>query len=140
MRAFRNRLEECIANDGHHFGDKIFKTWWQELFYISFLVLQRHFLYLLPFYRINFWNVVLIFGSLCICPILVLPFTSLLFELETYTNSSRLWIGWLCFLSACNENVCIYMIVSPPLGKVMCIIRNSPLILCVKFVCYILSN
>jgi hypothetical protein len=26
MRAFRNRLEECIANDGHHFGDKIFKT------------------------------------------------------------------------------------------------------------------
>jgi hypothetical protein len=26
MRAFRNRLEECIANDGHHLGDIIFKT------------------------------------------------------------------------------------------------------------------
>jgi len=26
MRAFRNRLEECIANDGHHLGDKIFRT------------------------------------------------------------------------------------------------------------------
>ena len=26
MRAFRNRLEECITNDGHHLGDIIFKT------------------------------------------------------------------------------------------------------------------
>jgi hypothetical protein len=26
MRAFRNRLEESIANDGHHLGDIIFKT------------------------------------------------------------------------------------------------------------------
>jgi hypothetical protein len=26
MRVFRNRLEECVANDGHHFGDIIFKT------------------------------------------------------------------------------------------------------------------
>jgi hypothetical protein len=26
MRAFRNRLGECIANDGHHLGDIIFKT------------------------------------------------------------------------------------------------------------------
>ena len=25
-RAFRNCLEECIANDGHHLGDIIFKT------------------------------------------------------------------------------------------------------------------
>ena len=49
MRAFRKRLEECIANDGHHLGDIIFKTWWQKLFYISFLVLQRNFLYLLQF-------------------------------------------------------------------------------------------
>jgi len=26
MRAFRNRLEECSANDGLHLGDIIFKT------------------------------------------------------------------------------------------------------------------
>ena len=26
MRAFRNRLEVFIANDGHHIGDIIFKT------------------------------------------------------------------------------------------------------------------
>jgi hypothetical protein len=26
MRAFRNRLEEFIANDGHHLGDINFKT------------------------------------------------------------------------------------------------------------------
>ena len=26
MGAFRNRLEECIANDGHDLGDIIFKT------------------------------------------------------------------------------------------------------------------
>jgi hypothetical protein len=24
MRAFGNRLEECMANDGHHLGDMIF--------------------------------------------------------------------------------------------------------------------
>ena len=46
---FRNRLEEFIANDGHHLADIIFKTWWQKLFYISFLVLQWNFLCLLPF-------------------------------------------------------------------------------------------
>jgi hypothetical protein len=49
MRAIGNRLEEYIANDGHHLGDIIFKTWWQKLFYMSFLVLQRNFLYPLPF-------------------------------------------------------------------------------------------
>ena len=27
MRAFRNRLEEFIANNGHHLGDINFKTW-----------------------------------------------------------------------------------------------------------------
>jgi len=26
MRAFRNRLEKFIANDGHHLGDIFFKT------------------------------------------------------------------------------------------------------------------
>jgi len=26
MQAFRNRLKDCIANDGHHLGDIIFKT------------------------------------------------------------------------------------------------------------------
>jgi hypothetical protein len=26
MQAFRNHLEECIGNDGHHLGDTIFKT------------------------------------------------------------------------------------------------------------------
>jgi hypothetical protein len=26
MQASRNRLEECITNDGHHLGDIIFKT------------------------------------------------------------------------------------------------------------------
>jgi hypothetical protein len=26
MRAFRNRLEECIANDGYHLGEITFKT------------------------------------------------------------------------------------------------------------------
>jgi len=65
MRAFRNRLEECIANDGHHLGDIIFKTR-QKLLYISFLVLQWNFLYLYWFYRINVRYVVLLFGSPCI--------------------------------------------------------------------------
>ena len=49
MRGFRNRLGKFIANDGHHLEDIIFKTCWQKLFYISFLVLQRNFVYLLPF-------------------------------------------------------------------------------------------
>jgi hypothetical protein len=49
MRAFRNCLEEFIANDGHHLGDIIFNTRRQKLFYISLLALQLNVLYLLPF-------------------------------------------------------------------------------------------
>ena len=66
MRAFRNRLEECIANDGHHLGDIIFKKWWQNYFICPFLCYNEIFCIFYYFYRINIWNVVLLFGSPCI--------------------------------------------------------------------------
>jgi hypothetical protein len=36
-----------------------------------------------------------------------LPFPSLLFELETYTNSSSLWIG--CVFPFCVQWKCLYL-------------------------------